>query len=137
MGYTPKRTLYKLDFSETEHAGLEVVTRSMPVGGLLKIAGLVEAADAENPDLGDLDELFRRFASVLVSWNVETDDGQPVPADFDGLAGQDFDFVLPVINAWILAMSRAPRPLPPASPPEETLGLAGQSMPLPNSLAPG
>ena len=141
MGYTPTRTLYKLDFSETEHAGLEVTTRSMSIDGLLKIAGLVESADTDAPDGSEMADLFRRFAAVLVSWNVEDDDGRPVAAGFDGLMSQDVPFVLSVITQWIVAMSQAPRPLPASSPPgeptpEESLGLASQSSPLPSISVP-
>jgi hypothetical protein len=140
MGYTPTRTLYKLDFSETEHAGLEVTTRSLSIDGLLKIVGLAESVDSDAPDAALLGDLFQRFAAVLVAWNVEDDDGRPVNADYAGLTSQDPPFVMSVITAWVAAMSQAPRPLPAASPPaapEESLQLASQSMPLPSLSAPG
>ena len=37
MGYKPPKTVYKLDFSETEYAGLEVTVRSAPVGQLMDL----------------------------------------------------------------------------------------------------
>lgn len=117
-GYVPKRTLYKLDFAETEHAGLEVTTKSASMAALLDILGLadsVEAAGLKNADRAQMDKLFGLFDEVLVSWNVETDDGEPVPASKDGLLSQDPEFVMTVIGAWAQAMTKAPPPLPKGS----------------------
>lgn len=116
--YVPKRTLYKLDFSQTEHAGLKVVTRSAPMGALLDILGLadqVEAAGVKNADRGQLVTLFGLFDTILVEWNVGTDGGERVPASKEGLLSQDPEFVMTVIAAWAQAMSKAPPPLPAGS----------------------
>lgn len=117
-GYVPKRTLYKLDFAETEHAGLEVTTKSASMAALLDILGLadsVEAAGLKNADRAQMDKLFGLFDEVLVSWNVETEAGEPVPASKDGLLSQDPEFVMTVIGAWAEAMTKAPPPLPKGS----------------------
>jgi hypothetical protein len=114
MGYVPRRTLYKLDFSETEHAGLEVVTKSASMAALLDIlslADVVEAAGLKNADRTQMDRLFSLFDEVLVSWNVEAEDGGAVPATKDGLLSQDPEFVMAVINAWAQAMAKAPTDL--------------------------
>jgi hypothetical protein len=140
-GYKPERTLYKLNFSQTEHAGLEVTTRSISVDGLkaiIELAGAFDGLDAEHAraeDLAKVDELFVRFAAVLVGWNVIGDDDQPVPATREGLGTQDFPFVMAVILAWIQEMSQAPPPLPrPASSgamsQEASLALAASSIPM-------
>lgn len=121
MGYKPKRTLYKLNFAETEHSGLEVTTRAVTVDGLLEITGLAAAVDGITPEQADAEsarrvsELIDRFARILVSWNVVDDDDQPVPATREGLGSQDFPFVMAIILAWITEMSQAPPPLPNAS----------------------
>lgn len=118
MGYVPKRTLYKLDFSETEHAGLEVTTKSASMAALLDILSLadtVEAAGLKNADQQQMIRLFGLFDEVLVNWNVETEDGGPVPATKDGLLSQDPEFVMTVIAAWASAMSKVPPPLPNGS----------------------
>lgn len=118
MGYVPPRTQYKLDFSQTEYAGLEVVTRSASMAALLAILELAEAAeDAASgaESLRKLDELFGLFEGVLVSWNVETEDGVPVPPDKAGLLGQDSGFCLAVIQMWAREMTQAPPTSPTAS----------------------
>jgi hypothetical protein len=111
MGYVPRRTLYKLDFSQTDHVGLEVTTKSASMAALLDIMSLadtVEAAGLKNADKAALDRLFGLFDEVLVSWNVETEDGGHVSATKAGLLSQDLEFVMTVIAAWAQAMSKAP-----------------------------
>lgn len=141
-GYRPKRKLFELDFSETEYAGLEVTTKSISVKGLMKIAALAdqfEDTDDQGADevMAVVEELFERFARVLVSWNVEDDDGKPVEANQEGLESQDLDFAMAVIFAWIKTVSAAPPPLQGASPSGEislegSLDLAGASRSLPS-----
>ena len=132
MGYKLKRTLYQLTFEDPDLEGLEVVTKRISVDGLLKFVDLIDAVeglDKDNfkpEDLKIVRDLLGRFAKVLVSWNVETEDDQPVPATAEGLMGLDFEFVMPLIEAWITGISQAPPPLPSASaggdpPPEASL----------------
>jgi hypothetical protein len=144
MGYKPKRTLYKLTFDDPDLDGLEVETRSVSIDGLLSFFDLLEKAqamDEEAPDLTVFADVAERFAKVLVRWNVEEDDGTPVPATAGGLLSQDIGFMVQILDAWTAAMSKAPPPLPGASkpsvpPPEESLGLASQSAPLPSLPVP-
>lgn len=117
MGYVPRRTLYKLDFSATEYAGLEVVTRSASMGALLRILELADEAEqsAAKDAMAKLDELFAMFEGVLVSWNVEDEDGRAVPTTKAGLLTQDSSFVLAVIQMWGREMTQAPPTSPIAS----------------------
>jgi hypothetical protein len=142
MGYKPKRTLYKLDFSATEYAGLEITTRSVSVEGLLAIAAAADEIDEVSPAKGKVLDLLGRFARVIVSWNVEDDDGQPVPVTVEALLDQDFGFLMTMITMWISSVSQAPPPLPGPSPSgatsaEASLALATSSQSLPSSLGPG
>jgi len=124
-GYKPQRRLYKLDFSETEHAGLEVTARGTSMAGLLQLMeiadGLEELMESdEQADAGELAarmrEMFAPFARVIVSWNLLGDDDEPVPASLDGLLAQDPEFVGFILSAYIQGMSQAPPPLPASSP---------------------
>jgi hypothetical protein len=112
-GYEPERTLYKLDFSQTKHNGLQVTTASVTMGELLEFAGMADAAEGgRDAKAGQV--LLERFASVLEDWNV-TRGGEPVPATYEGLLSQEFGFVMFVISAWISEMAQAPPPLPGSS----------------------
>lgn len=140
MGYVPKRTLYKLDFSKTELAGLEVTTKSASMDVLLEVLELTdvfEQSGLKEITRQQLDTVFGFFGQVLHSWNVETGSGEPVPATKDGLLSQDPEFVMAVIAAWAAEMTQAPPPLPAgsssgATSKEAALGLASLSESLPS-----
>jgi len=144
MGYVPKRTLYKLDFAKTEFAGLEVTTKSASMEVLLEVlqmADLFEQSGMNAISREQLDTVFGLFGQVLHSWNVETEDGQPVPATKDGLLSQDPEFVMAVMTAWAAEMTQAPPPLPGepssgATSREAALQLASLSQSLPSSSEP-
>lgn len=93
-GFTRKKT-YVLEFEEgSEFFGLEVKVRPVTIGEMLEITDMVAW------DNNDLRPLFARFADALVSWNIETEEGDPVPADFDGVCTQDADMIMELISAW-------------------------------------
>lgn len=141
MGYKPKRTLYTLTFEDPDLEGLEITTKRISVDGLLKFVEMFEATqnldkDSFKPeDLQILTGMFERFVNVLVAWNVEDDDDQPVPRTVKGLFSLDLEFVMQVIESWIDGMFKAPPPLPGnsasgATSPEAALALASQSQSL-------
>jgi hypothetical protein len=139
VGYRPDLPKYKLRFAD--HPGLEVVTKRVTVDGLMEFIGLAEGLDKVNSehaspeDLKRVGQLFSRFAGVLVSWNVEDEDGQPVPPTREGIGSQDFQFVMEIITSWITEISSAPPPLPGNSsgPPEASIPMES----LPSSPGPG
>lgn len=124
-GYKPQRKLYKLDFSETEDAGLEITARGTTVAGMLELMEMADGIDdLEQLDLEKLPSsevaarmraMFAPFAKILVAWNVIDDDDEPVPASLDGLLTQEADFIGRVLGAYMTAMTQAPPPLPAGS----------------------
>jgi hypothetical protein len=100
MGFRPKRSVFKLDFSGTEYEGLEITTRSIPMSLMLDILATVAAQDPSATR-----HVAATFAYALESWNVVDDDDQPVPADLDGLLSQEPSFVNAVIASWVAAMA--------------------------------
>lgn len=112
MGYRRQPTVYRLVFKEYE--GLEVTARSVSVEELLKITG-VASQMTSRPDDKQVGELFGFFASRLVSWNLEDEDGKPVPATLKGLMGEELGFMLNIIQAWVRAITGVSPPLPPGS----------------------
>ena len=104
MGYTRKRKTFVLEFEneDGEFAGLEVEVTSLPMGEFLEFSTL-----AGKKDMGDADvhRLLKAFTRVLVRWNVEEEDGTPVPANLDGLLSMDLEFNLKLIGAWMKVVS--------------------------------
>jgi hypothetical protein len=132
-GYEPPRALHNLDFSETRHAGLEVKMGDPSIDQLLAMQELAEQASGSAERSR---EMFRQFASFLVSWNV-TQGGEPVPATYEGVVTQDPAFIGQIITAWHNGVTAAPPPLPVGStpgglPPEASLPTEAMS-PSPSS----
>lgn len=129
MGYRPKRKLYVLDFTGTEHEGLEVSMRSLTVGEELQLEDLRGR------------QVFEMMTGLLKTWNVEDDEGNPVPATFEGVCTQDSTFIMAILNALQTAASGVPDPLPQSSPngepslvasiPTETLSASPESSAVP------
>lgn len=93
-GFRRKKT-YLLEWPEGhEYHGLQIRTRPVALGAMLEI---VERSD---DDKTALRELFQRFADVLVWWNLEDDNGAPIPATFEGMETADVDMLTDVIKAW-------------------------------------
>lgn len=107
MGYKPKRKIYSLDFTGTDHEGLQVSIRGLNTGQYMDLF----EAKAEAEAGGETNRLLTIMASRLVAWNVEGDDDMPVPATLDGIKTQDLDFNLAIVNAWTTAMAGVPAPL--------------------------
>ena len=133
MGYRRQPTVYRLIFQEYE--GLEVMARSVSVEELLKITGLANQMTSK-PDNKQVEALFGFFAKRLVSWNLEDEDGKPVPATLKGLLGEELGFILNIVQAWVRAITGVSPPLLNGS----SGGPAGRSPledSIPMTVAPG
>jgi len=117
VGYQIGQKVYRLVFDDGDLAGLEVRTRSLPLGALLDIAKLAGLAGKQFDvaDLGEVEKLFSLFADALLSWNVEDEAGAAVPATPEGLRLLDFGTVIQLISEWIEAVAGVAVPLPKTS----------------------
>jgi len=100
MGFRPKRTPFKLDFSGTEYEGLEVTVRPVPLSVMMDIV-----AACASPDSATWRHVAATFTYAVESWNLEGDDDEPVAADADSLLSQDGRFVNAAIQKWIETMA--------------------------------
>jgi hypothetical protein len=113
-GYRRAAKVYKLKFTEDEFTGLEVRAKSVPLGKFLDLTKLVDLQNgtALGPEqMEQIRDLFTGFATALVSWNLQEEDGTDVPATLEGLYSQEFDFVLQIIMAWMEAIAGVAAPL--------------------------
>ncbi|WP_432129589.1 hypothetical protein [Streptomyces tendae] len=116
MAYTRKRKTVTLEFGD-EHgdfAGLEVEIASLSMGEFFEMSKLVHKDDMSEEGV---EALLKAFDRVLIGWNVEEEDGTPVPATFGGLMSMDLEFNLKIIETWLKAVS----------PPEATSDLGKDS----------
>lgn len=147
-GFRPEPRTYKLRFIDDEElAGLEVKMGSVSVeeyNRMMKvsISGAPDI-DTENKDIAALrreisafaetvldsnDWLINLFASRLLEWNLEDQQGKKVPTTKKAVMAQERLMISKIINAWQSAMVRIPDPLSQQSPngkpsEEESLGL--------------
>jgi hypothetical protein len=104
MGYSPERTVYKLDFTGTEHEGLEISAYAPSVGLLLEAKRLMELD-------GDLPRAYAAFLDHVESWNLELPDGTaalPVMEDFTRF---ESPFINSVVVTWIRGRAEVSVPL--------------------------
>jgi hypothetical protein len=99
----PKRTA-KLVF-EDDYAGAEVrVQLDVPIQLYIDIQDLVDAEKHL--------EVFGLFGrAVLLDWNLEDDDGQPIPANAAGFVQLPPGFGNLIIQEWMDEVTRLPGPL--------------------------
>lgn len=112
MGYKRNPKIYKLKFGEdTDYAGLEVHVRGMTTGQV------IAAKTGKDEDgKGPLESMLDLLADRIVSWNLEDENGVPVPATRDAFLNEDEDMIAAIINHWMEAAAGVPDPLPQSSP---------------------
>lgn len=101
MGYKRKIKTVILEFTDPEFEGFECEVKSLPISEYLRVA---ELADQAEEGTKTAKEMFGVFAKALVRWNLEDENDQPVPATYDGVIAQDFDFVMSLIAGWLQSM---------------------------------
>lgn len=120
MGYKRKQRIYQLQWPEGDDlSGLIVTARGMRLGELLKLGLMVDEVktqEKESSGVAEITELIAKFAEVLVEWNFEDDNDQPVPATAEGLNQLELPEVLSVLEAYIDAAVGVDDPLPEGSP---------------------
>lgn len=131
MGYKRTRKVYNLVFDDEDMQGLEVKARSMPLGELMEMANVIDNMNAAS--LEEVNEMLSTFADVLISWNLEDEDGVTVPPTVEGLYAQDTEFVFSIIGSFVNAVSGVPAPLEQPSPGGEPSLAASIPMDVPSA----
>ncbi|GHH30274.1 hypothetical protein [Streptomyces rubradiris] len=126
MGYKVKPKTYLIRFAEGhEFHGAEARLRGMSLGEYMEATG----QDGGEGDTG-AGAAINRFLEHLISWNLETEDGQPIPTTKDSVTLVDHDLVVALNNAWIqqLIGVHDADPLPETSPSGEPSQVASIPM---------
>lgn len=111
MGFHLKPKNIVLQFDETtEYAGFECTISGMNLGEYMEVLRLDEVTT------GVLDSQVKRFADSLISWNLEDEQGNPIPATPEQVFQQDMDFMLHVATKWLDAIHGVSAPLDQTSP---------------------
>lgn len=122
-----KRHEIKLD---GPYEGLEAVLRGLTLGEFMNLMGIGEV------DLSAVSDQLRAMANALISWNLETEDGTPVPATAESVYAQDQDMMLRLASAWLSAVKGISVPLEqPSTDGDRSLEESLPMEPLSESLA--
>ena len=108
MGYKRNPKVYRLQV-EDEYDGLEVMVRSLSMGQLIGW----KTGDREKDVTEEMVELL---AERIVEWNLEDENGHPVPPTLENIKEEDNDLVFAIINHWTDAVRGVDTPLPESSP---------------------
>lgn len=106
MGFKKPVKIYVLSFDEEEYEGLEIKVRGMSMKEMLDISRLEGKEDRESIVL-----MMRLFAEKIVSWNMEEEDGTPVPHTAATLMDLDPEFVGACIGSYMGAVKGVSDPL--------------------------
>lgn len=105
MGYKRNPKIYNLVFGDdTDYPGLEVQVRSLTMGQLFKTW---TGDETSNSAAATYDLLVER----LVSWNLEEEDGTPVPTTREAIDDQDDDMIVAIQKQWLAAVRGVSAPL--------------------------
>lgn len=113
MGFKRNPKIYKLTWDEdTDYPGLEVQVRTLTMGQVLAMR------TGKNDDEGkdNVQVSVELLAERIDSWNLEDEDGNPVPPTLEAMYEEDDDLILDIINRWTDAVSAVRAPLPQSSP---------------------
>jgi hypothetical protein len=145
MGFTPKRTVYRLVFEDPDLApgdgseGLQVRMYAPPLGEVERLDALMRrlmalATAGEEPsaqDVADGLSLYETLAEYMKDWNVQDESGTPVPATADGFRTQETGLLNQVMRAWMAATTEVDAPLgsgSPATPPPDLSSMPMEPM---------
>lgn len=106
-GFRPPKRTATLTFDEDhDYHGAEIECH------LDAPMGLVFEFQRIGDEGADQAGIMRDFGDrVLIAWNLEDDDGQPIPATGEGLLAQPFAFAYALIEAWGEAAAQPSAPL--------------------------
>lgn len=117
MGYTRPRTI-KLTWADGEFAGLEVRVKRASLEAYFELMPVIEGGiDVSTPEgRQEFLDRFLEFGRYLVSWNVEDEDGKPVPCTPQEFTAMDPKFVREILDQWAEAIAGVADPLEQPSP---------------------
>lgn len=112
MGFVRQRTILVLDFENTELDGLTVRAERCSIADYIAIGNALDRPATNLNDFGrDIAELQELVIPRLIEWDLEEEDGTPIPLTADYIAKQDRHFQLDLFNAYRYGNAVVPRPL--------------------------
>lgn len=93
---TPR--IIDLSFTEGPNEGLNVRIKSIKFG---KVRRMIALMDDDEKDVEVMDEISTLLADSLVSWDLQEEDGSPVPTTLEAIDDLEFAEVIDLVNKWL------------------------------------
>jgi len=117
----PEKTA-RITFEGTDYDGAEIQLRLSVT--FAQFIALREAAQGE--DQAGMARLFGQ--NVLMEWNLDDADGNPIPADGDGMLAIPLELTNLIVQHWVEEVAGVPAPLVETSGDLSTLAAASTAM---------
>jgi hypothetical protein len=105
-----ERKLYQIAFEDPELKGFEVLMKGVSLGEFVDVTELSsKLEDQDGRTRENIEGQFTMLAAHLVSWNYADEDGNEVPATYDGLKQLDFADVMKIMYGWMQALTTVPK----------------------------
>lgn len=112
MGYKPKKTIYKLVFEEDpDMDGLVVRAHAGTLDDVLFFDTRVPELLAGTATNEQLVEMYGRIIALVVDWNIEDDNGAPIPVSVEGFHSFEPEFCAKLMFGWLKAGRKVTGPL--------------------------
>ena len=124
---------YQVTFEDGDLDGLVCEFKGLPLGEWLEFVALIETTSTkEGRTVENVEKQFTTLADLLVSWNLQDDDDQPVAPSYEALKTFDLSYVRQIMRGYTQASTAVPKASSETSDsggtsPERSLGLARQS----------
>lgn len=115
-GYKRERRIFVLEFADPQYEGLVVKVRSIPIREWKHLLTLDSESDDPQIRLTSINQMMYAFSEALVFWNMEDDEGNPLPTTLEYLESEDSDFVMSLIMQWMAAVAKVDDASPLAEP---------------------
>lgn len=111
MGHKVKRKAYKMIFADGSPLdGATILMGTLSIGELVefgvsatKAKSIADAADsgAVGPEFVEaINDLTKTIGTKLISWDLEEEDGTPIPANVQGVSTLEIPWIMALIGAW-------------------------------------
>lgn len=114
MAYRAKSKVRQIVFTDDhEFAGLHMTVRGVSIGKFLRLLSMAEIKSKvpTEEELQRLRDFYGYFADALVDWDMEDEDGNPVPPTAEGVSSLDFELVTKLVMEYADAIAGVSAPL--------------------------
>jgi hypothetical protein len=101
--WTRRSPVKILQFADGDLAGLVIRVRAVSVGALQELLTKLD----ELSNMEAMPYIARSLADHLIGWNIDDENGDPVPATYEGILSLDPAELAEIGRAWMQSVSGA------------------------------